>query len=171
MNFSQGKETSTMFIFIRKLNDGRGNTGFFERSFFSSGRKQYAFSESAYDALRSACAPMPRVSISSGQVQGAFLPVFVHYPRFSNNRLESYCHLVENPLDTNLSKCLLSQKKDSLHLDCIRQMIQITINDSTRPTVEWLFTEKKGSKGPLKHPMYSLLGKTTLRYRFNRRVR
>lgn len=138
---------STIFISIKKISDWRGNAGLFERGMFSRGSGTYTFSESAYDALRPENAPMPHISIPSEQVQGAFLPVFVQFPRFLNNRLGGYCKIAENPLDTLLSKRQLRQKTDSLQVACIQKMILITVNDSIRPATDWLFTEKNGSKG------------------------
>ena len=155
---------STLYVTLRKVGERSGQTFSFVRGYFSEGSDRYRVKENAYDNLRSANAALANVCLPEDIVSSAYLPVFVKYPHYLDNRLSQFC-TGDMEEDTTLAKNLRREKSDSIRIDCFTRFIQLDINDSIRPATEWLFTEKSGVKGLVTYiPTRDLPpGKNTLR--------
>lgn len=136
---------STVFVTIQKAGQLRNRNLLETRAYYSSGAQAFKFQQAAYDNLREAGAALPLVSIPNDMVEGSFLPLFVQYPEYLDERLGRFCTLPELP--DAMPAGQLIYLRDSLRLRCMSQFFQVRLNDSLTLSPEWMFGEKYNSKG------------------------
>ena len=138
---------STILVTLRKVYQLSGRTLNLERAYFSQGSFEYKFSSDAYDSLRPEENAVPFISIPSDFVQETYLPVFVKYPRYLDDRIEKLCGEINTTPDEHGSKSSQREKLDSMRIDCLSRFFQLKLNDSLYTSTNWMFAEKENSKG------------------------
>ncbi len=136
---------STLFVTLQKTMQHFDKQPAWGRAYYSNGSPNFRHTSNAYDDHRGTDAPVPNICIPTDIVEGAYLPVFVKYPRSLDARLAKFCG--DASPDAGLPKAAQKHWADSVNIKCLERYFQLRINDSINPPTDWLFTEKNGSKG------------------------
>ncbi|MCC7465967.1 MAG: hypothetical protein IT261_06850 [Saprospiraceae bacterium] len=116
-----------------------GRNAFQNRHFYASSRNEYTLTGGVYDNLRDPNDRLPPVSIPSEVIEGAFLRVFVDYPKLLDAAIDQHCQSPSWP--ESLSKIVRRTKTDSAHLACLDAFFKLKLNDSLIVHPDWMFHE------------------------------
>ncbi len=116
-----------------------GRTLLSTRDFYATSRNGYTLTSGLYDNMRSPEDRLPPVSIPSEVVEGPFLRVFVDYPKMLDAALLQRCDSPVFP--DSLPKRLRRTLTDSVHLVCLNNFFQLSLNDSLLAQPGWMFHE------------------------------
>ena len=114
-----------------------GQTDFNTRDFFAKSRGSNLFTGSFYDNIRSPEDRLPPVSIPTETPEGAFLRVFVDYPKLLDAALINRCALPVLP--DSMPKHLKRTIIDSAQMVCMTRFFRLTLNDSLIAQPDWMF--------------------------------
>jgi hypothetical protein len=127
-------------LFFEKLSELRNIHILEPRTFYSKGNRSTELNAFSYDNLRPNENRIPAVSVTSDIETGAFLKIFVNYPKSLDIELNKKCAL-PTYLES-LPKEIVRFKQDSISLLCIQDFFQLYINDSLQTKIDWMFQQK-----------------------------
>lgn len=135
---------SVFFVFLEKIGDLTGRRLLEFRNFYASGSPANELTADTYDNLRAHPRDVPLVSLPSDQIDGAFLPVFVAYPKMLDGALGQRCD--PDPAPDSLPRALRNNLRDSLRLVCLEGFFQVYVNDSLYARPGWVYYQKPGAR-------------------------
>lgn len=133
----------TFFVFIALLFFsllGDRNPDLFEgRDYFSNRSDAHRIRPAYYDNLRPDDVSRRRVSIQSDIIEGAFLKLFISYPKYYDQEFNQFCPKIKaaDSLNVFRRRELLAAQQ----LDCIADFYQVYINDSLQKNLAYTFYE------------------------------
>ena len=116
-----------------------GRTDLNTRDFFANNRNVYSFTGGFYDNIRPPQDRLPPVSIPTETPDGAFLRVFVDYPKLLDAALSKRC--VFPVLPDSMPKAQQRIQTDSALMVCMTSFFRLSLNDSLIAQPGWMFHE------------------------------
>lgn len=129
-------------IYVQKLLQHNEVPIFESRNFYSSGSAEYQLKANYYDNLRAGDDNIWKASIQSDIIQEPFIKLFINYNKVLDADLAKICQ--EPTISEKLPKYERRALKDKVHLECLGQYFQISLNDSTLKQVDFIY-DKHGS--------------------------
>jgi hypothetical protein len=127
-------------LFFQKQNELRNIHILEPRTFYSKGNRSTELNAFSYDNMRPNENRIPAVSVASDVETGAFLKIFVNYPKSLDVELSKKCALPIYP--ESMPKDIIRYKQDSVSLLRMQDFFQLYINDSLHTKIDWLFQQK-----------------------------
>ncbi len=115
------------------------------RNYFSSGSAKHKLETNFYDNLRTEKDEIPAASIQSDVIEEPFLKLFINYSKVLD---EDLVKIYEEPkMADSLRNSQKRPLRDAARLACLGTYFQISLNDSTLKSPEFLFETNALSKG------------------------
>jgi hypothetical protein len=115
------------------------------RNYFSSGSKEHLLNTGYYDNLRGENDEMPEASIQSDVIEKPFLKLFINYTKILDENLAKIYK--EPSMPDSLRNSQKRPLRDAARLECLGTYFQISLNDSTLKSPEFLFETNARGKG------------------------
>lgn len=132
-------------IYSSKLLEHAGIPILESRNYYSSGSANHKLETNFYDNLRTENDDMPVASIQSDVIEEPFLKLFINYTKILDENLAKIYK--EPTLPDSLRNSQKRPLRDEARLECLGTYFQISLNDSTLNSPEFLFETNARGKG------------------------